>query len=267
MTVVFWAALGIPLAAQVLLLKPDYSTASITSAAGTRQDRITPNGIFTIYGTNLSTFTWAIRAQDLRNGTLPTATPNGEVYVQVQGLRVPLFFVSPTQINALFPPDMDPGTWSLRVFRDLVSGPTVVLNVGGEAPEIFRIDKTYAAATHADGSVVTAENPAKAEEIVVIYGTGWGPTQTKERNTVVPTVPTEVKRRAEYRVRVDGVELEAGAVFYLGVTPGYAGLYQMNVRLPGRVGENPTVEIGVGENWSEAGSRLFVRKSATEGSP
>lgn len=259
--------MGIPLAAQVLLLKPDYSAASITSAAGTRGDRLAVNGILTIYGSNLSTFSWAIREQDLHSGSLPLTTPNGEVYVQVQGLRLPLFFVSPSQINALIPPDMEPGVGNLRVIRSLVSGPTVAVKIAGEAPEVFRIEQTFAAATHADGSVVSRANPAQTGEVVVIYGTGWGAVQVKERNTLVPTLPLEVKRRGEYRVRVDGVEVEAGTIYYVGVTPGFAGLYQVNLRLPLGLGENPTIEIGVGEDWSEAGTRLYVRKGATLPTP
>lgn len=265
--VFFWAALGIPLAAQVLLLKPDYSAASITSAAGTRGDRLAVNGILTIYGSNLSTFSWAIREQDLRSGSLPLATPNGEVYVQMQGLRLPLFFVSPTQINALMPPDMEPGVGNLRVFRSLVSGPAVAVKIAGEAPEIFRIEQNFVAATHVDGSIVSAANPAKAGEIVVIYGTGWGAVQVKERNTLVPTLPSELKRRGEYRVRMNGAEVEAGSIYYVGVTPGFAGLYQVNLRLPERLSENPTIEIGVADDWSEGGTRLYVRKGATEPTP
>lgn len=267
LTVVFWAALGFPLAAQVLLLKPEYSAASITSAAGTRPGRLAPNSILTIYGVNLSLFSWAIREQDLHSSTLPTATPNGEVYVQVQGLRIPLFFVSPTQVNALLPADFDPGLVNLRLFRDLVSGPTVALTIATEAPEIFRVDKIFAAATHADGSIVTGQNPGQSGEIVVLYGTGLGAVQLKERNTLVPTLPSEVKRRADYRVRIDGVELDPGSIFYVGVTPGFAGLYQANLRLPANLNENPAIEIGIGDNWSETGTRFYARKSATEPVP
>ncbi|WP_031495192.1 hypothetical protein [Bryobacter aggregatus] len=255
------AVLSSTLAAQSLLLKPDYSGNSITSAAALRPGRIAPNTLLTIYGENLSHFSWAIREQDLHSPTLPTTTPNGEVYVQVQGLRLPLYFVSPKQINVLLPADFDPGTANLRVFRDLVSGPTVAIAIQGESPELFRGEGPFAAATHADGSIITPSNPAAPGEIIVLYGTGFGAIQVKERNTLVPTLPAEVKRRTEYRARVDGVEIDSNSIFYVGVTPGYAGLYQMNLRLPGQLGDDPILEIGIGGNWSDPGTRLNVRSN------
>ena len=258
-----WAVVGQPITAQSLLLRPEYSTASIANAAGTLPGRLAPNTIFTIYGTNLSNFRWAIRPEDLLTNRLPTSTPNGEVFVQLQGLRLPLFFVSPGQINALVPADFLPGDLNLQVYRDLTRGPEATVTVREEAPEIFRLETDFAAATHADGRVVTAELPAEADEIIVVYGTGFGPLKSFGVNLAVPDRAIEVKRLADYRVRIDGEELAAAAVQYVGVTPGFAGLYQVNVRLPKQLGLNVRFEIGVDGNWSGSGVRLFTRKSAT----
>jgi uncharacterized protein (TIGR03437 family) len=259
--VVLWAVAGIPAAAQSLLLRPEYSSASVASAASNRAGRIAPNTIISIYGANLSLFTWAISPQELLRGFLPTATTGGAVYVQLQGRRLPLFYVSPQQINALVPADVLPGVRGLEVYRELVAGPEVSLVVDREAPELFRMPDGMVAATHVDGRVVTADTPAEPGEFVVVYGTGFGALKVSEVGVVVPTRPSEVVRAREYRVRIDGQELAAGAIYYVGVTPGFAGLYQMNVRMPSSLPENPRIEIGVGDNWSASDLRIAARKT------
>jgi uncharacterized protein (TIGR03437 family) len=49
-------------------------------------------------------------------------------------------------------------------------------------------------------------------------------------------------------------------VFYVGVTPGYGGLYQVNLILPDSVGENPEVILSIGGQSSQPGVRLSVRR-------
>lgn len=260
---ILWAVAHLPATAQTLLLRPEYSEASITSAAANQSGRLAPNTIISIYGKNLAFSTWAISPQELLQGYLPTATPGGGVYVQLQGRRLPLFFVSPQQINALIPPDVLPGARNITVFRDLVEGPTVTLRVAAESPEFFRMPDGVAAATHADGRVVGKEAPADPDEIVVVYGTGFGTLRVTEAGVVVPTRPSEVIRARDYRVRIDGELQPENAIYYVGVTPGFAGLYQANIRMPHHLSDNPRIEIGLGDNWSAADLRIAARKSAT----
>jgi len=255
--------MGLPVTAQILLQRPEYSEASIASAASNRAGRLAPNTIVTIYGNNLSFITWAISPQELLNQSLPTTTPREEVAVRIQGRRMPLFYVSPKQINALIPADILPGERSLQVYRELVAGPAVALRIDGEAPEFFQMQGGFVAATHADGRVVNAESPAEAGHVVVIYGTGFGVLRVAEQGVVVPTRPSEVIRSREYRVKIDGVELPAESVLYVGVTPGFAGLSQVNLRLPTTLAENVKIQTGLNENWSSGEVRLFTRKSAT----
>lgn len=260
----FGAVAGQPVTAQSLLLRPEYTESSIASTASTRAGRLAPNTVFTIYGTDLSFITWAVSPQEIVNQNMPTSTPRGEVYVQLQGRRIPLFFVSPKQINALIPADVLPGDRTIRVFRDLVGGPTVTVRVEAEAPEFFRVATGFAAATHADGRVITAESPAEEDEIVVVYGTGFGAIGAMESWVLAPSRPAQVLRARDYRIRIEGEELPSDALLYIGATPFYAGLFQANLRLPKAVGENVRIEIGVGGNWSGPDLRLNSKKTATQ---
>lgn len=258
-----WAVIGEPVATQSLLTRPEYSEASITSAAGGEAGRIAPNSIISLYGKNLSQIVWAISPQDLSRGILPTATPFDAVYLQIQDRRIPLFYVSPTQINALIPPDVLPGMRRIQLSRDLLAGPVVTIAVAPEAPELFRMPEGFVAATHADGRVVTVEHPAEADEVIVAYGTGFGPLRFVEQGVLVPTRASEVVRAREFRVRLNGEELPGEALLYVGVTPGFAGLYQVNLRMPRVLEEHPRIEMGVGGNWSTGQLRVAARKSAT----
>jgi len=258
-----WAATGLPVAAQSLILRPEYSAGSIVNAASGKPGRIAPNTIISIYGTNLALSSWAISPQELLSGYLPTSTPFGSVYVRLLGNRLPLFYVSPQQINALMPANLLPGMRNVEVYRELVSGPLVSVLVQAEAPELFRVEEGFVAATHADGRVVTEESPAEEGEVIVMYGTGFGPLKVVEEGVVVPRRASEVARAREYRIRINSEEQPQQAILYVGVTPGFAGLYQMNVKLPKPLTENPKVEIGVGANWSADDLRVRTRKSAT----
>ncbi len=260
---ILWAEIGNPVSAQSLLLNPEYSPASIVSAAGGRPGRIAPNAIVSIYGSHLSLSLWGISPQELTSGMLPTSTPGGDVQVRVNGTRVPLFYVSPQQINALIPPDVLPGVREIQVYRGTVRGPAVNVRMENEAPELFRIAPTFVAATHTDGRVVSPEEPAEEGEVIVIYGTGFGPLRVVEHGVLVPTRASEVARARDYRVRLDGEELPVQSILYVGVTPGFAGLYQLNLRVPTPLGSNPRIEIGLSGVWSAEDLRIQTRKSAT----
>jgi uncharacterized protein (TIGR03437 family) len=62
-------------------------------------------------------------------------------------------------------------------------------------------------------------------------------------------------------VTLGGVTLRAQDVLYAGVTPGSAGLYQVNLRIPEGTpdGEQPVV-IKVGSASSPTGPYLLIRR-------
>jgi uncharacterized protein (TIGR03437 family) len=150
----------------------------------------------------------------------------------------PLFFVSPEQINYLVPPETSDGVASVEIIH---GGNTMALGVSeiaGVSPALFtadgsgsgppaaallRIDPAGAASYEAIASLDPATNRfallpisfgAEGEEIfLLLYGTG-----------------------VRGRSHLDAVRCaigEVGAeVTYAGEAPGYAGLDQLNVRLP-----------------------------------
>ena len=70
-------------------------------------------------------------------------------------------------------------------------------------------------------------------------------------------------KREEFQVVLDGRAL-SGGVAYVGVAPGFGGLYQVNLTLPDWVGPNPEVRIFCGDAASPAGIRIPVGTGQAE---
>ncbi len=250
LTVVWGAAMVSSVAAQSLLFPPQYTADSIVNAASQTVQRASPNTILTIYGQDLAFTPWAISPRELLNPSLPTAPPLEDVAVSIDNVRMPLFFVSPTQINVLVHPSRAPGLRTLVVSRGLVRGPAIRIQLTAETPELFRMPAGHAAATHADGAILDEARPAEPGEVIVLYGTGFGPLRQQDLSVIVPVRPIEVSRAAAFRVRLNGEELPRENILYVGVTPGFAGLYQLNLRLPAELPANPNIQVGLDGNWS-----------------
>jgi uncharacterized protein (TIGR03437 family) len=48
-------------------------------------------------------------------------------------------------------------------------------------------------------------------------------------------------------------------MFYAGMTPGFAGLYQVNFFLPNPCPPNPQIQLAIGQQISAAGIMLAVQ--------
>ena len=242
---------GFPLWAAGAGTAPSYSAASIVNSASNKAGVVTPNGLVTIYGTNLAYSTYAVTAAEVAlSGSLPTAAAGVRVYIG--GAQAFLYYVSPTQINALLPAKLPEGDLELWVFRESTIGEKVKVKVVDAAPALFPTGQQTVIATHADGSLITAENPARAEEIIVLYAVGLGRTVPDVISGCPPTTAIPIRRRSEFRVRVAGEDLEDSMILYAGVAPGFAGLYQVNVRLPATLPANPDIQLAIADQPSAA---------------
>jgi uncharacterized protein (TIGR03437 family) len=222
---------------------PSISPAGIVNAAGATPDgSVAPGSIITIYGQNL--------AGALQLGpTNPLAQTIGNVTVTVNSMLMPLMFVSPGQINAQVPMELAPGTYTLTVNwlgQAPVSG---TFTVSRDAPGIFIQDNAQniplAAALHQDGSLITLASPARRNEIVSLYGTGFGPyNQPVADGFPPPMTPL-------YPV-TDAVTVSAGSApfpaTWAGAAPGIAGVaiaqFQIGSSIPSSTNVNIVINVG-----------------------
>jgi uncharacterized protein (TIGR03437 family) len=176
--------------------------------------QLAPGEFISIFGANLSTTT----ASD---PNLPTGL--GGVQVLVNGSPAAVRYVSPGQVNAVLPLGIDTGIASIQVVNSFGTSNTVTNYVGLSQPGIFNSATSAPAIFHADGTIVSAANPAVAGEELAIYLTGLGLLESSGNATYLPYMS----------VGFSGV---AATIDYAGIEPGTplavgAG-YQMNVTVP-----------------------------------
>jgi uncharacterized protein (TIGR03437 family) len=238
---------------------PSYSTQSIVNSATQTVEALAPNTIATIYGTNLA-FSTSSAAGALSGSTLPSSLAGVTVYVN--GLFGHLFFVSPTQINFLIPYELTPGMVTIAVARQGAAGPSVKVQLNSTSPGLFPWNGNYAIATHLSGALVSPDAPAVAEEIIVIYAAGLGRVSPDTTSGRLVTSAAVVLASAKLQVMLAGVALPAANVLYAGLAPGFAGLYQINLRLPDSLPLNPEIRITIAGQTSPALIQLPARESA-----
>jgi uncharacterized protein (TIGR03437 family) len=238
---VVWCMLGAD--KPVPRVAPLYSTASIVNAADNQSGQLAPNAIGTIYGTNLAYSTAALTQDDIHGGVLPIMLGDSETTVLVDNSPAALFYVSPTQINFLVPPNLLPGPVSVYVDVDSWRGPLIQLTLAPAAPGLFQLDVHNVVATHADGSVLTPSSPAKPGDVVVLWATGLGQTAPPPENFQLPMAAAPLAVGANLSILLDGVEVSPSAIDYAGQAPGFAGLYQINFTLPTSTGTNPEIRL------------------------
>jgi uncharacterized protein (TIGR03437 family) len=234
---------------------PSYSTASIVNAASNISGALAPNTIATVYGTELAYVTKALSGDEVTT-RLPTAIGGTGVRVLVGGILAGLYYVSPGQVNFLVPAVLVAGPSEVVILLDGRPGPTVRTTIQAAAPALFLQEVGWAVATRPDGSIVSKESPARPGDVIVLYGTGFGQTARPLSDGLIPRAAAEIERASEAKVMIAGKALERAAAFYIGVTPGFAGLYQINLRVPPDVGENPEIAIEIAGQSSPPGVRL-----------
>jgi uncharacterized protein (TIGR03437 family) len=183
-----------------------------------------PGGLISIYGGNMA------RVPTDLSGWLATTLPaslNG-IDVTIGGKSAALLFVSDGQINAQVPADVSAGGQPLIVRSSGTASSAFNLNVAATAPGIFTYPGGAIAVKNSDFSLIGANNPATAGDIIVIYCTGLGQT-TPQVPTGALASATQLSSTGPVAVTIGG---QAATVIYSIASPGYAGLYQVAARVP-----------------------------------
>jgi uncharacterized protein (TIGR03437 family) len=231
---------------------PYYTADSIANTAASVAGFYAPDTFITIYGQNLAYVTRQVTIDDIHGGLLPTVLIGTGVRVLVSQIEANIYYVSPTQVNLLVPPLLVAGPATVQLVIDGLAGPPVNITLGPAAPALFQSDARMIVATHLDGSVITAASPAHGGEIVVLYASGLGPTAPPAIKDQVPKAAAPLVQMSDFRVLVNGVAVDPSRILYAGVAPGYAGLFQINVKLPDDAAPNPEIRIGCGDQLSPA---------------
>lgn len=249
-------ALPLQLAADINPPAITYSTASIVNAASYSADALAPNTIASIYGTNLAYGVAAVSPGDMQGGGLPTQL--GGVSVYFDGLPAGLYYVSPLQINLLVPNLLIPGVLQVVVARNGFAGPSVPVTLNLTGPALFADAAGNAIAQHLDGTLVSMSLPAQPGEWVVLYAEGLGRTVPDEDSYLPSAVAAPIVGLAQFSLTINGAAIPGSAIYYAGITPGCAGLYQINVQLPADAPPTPQIRISIGTAVSAGQTQLPI---------
>ncbi len=191
--------------------------------------------------------------------TLPLPTSMQAIEVLLNGTPLPLFFVSPTQINLLVPNNAPTsGSADLQVLRTdngQTLGDTTVL-MTTVAPGIFTFSGTgkgQAAAVNPDGTNNGPSNAISRGQVLVVYGTGLGNIAgaPNDGSAVASATPTTNTTTAA----INGIDCP---VQYSGLAPELVGVWQVNLLVSQSV--PPT------QNLTNRTSELIVQLESTPSS-
>jgi uncharacterized protein (TIGR03437 family) len=213
---------------------------------------ISPGGLATIFGSAFAPpgTARAVQGSDLVNGTLPVSLAG--TCVDLDGKAGYLTFVSPGQINFQVPAVAVDALVNVRVIancggpnelrssaapvRSAAASPEFlywVKNANGSNPVVAvnAVTGDYVGASGLIPGLTFA--PARSGDILTIYGVSFGPTAPAFAPGVAPGSTAATLNAAS--VMLGAVALNPEDVLYAGVSPGIAGLYQVNIRVPGNV--------------------------------
>jgi len=178
----------------------------------------------------------------------PLPTQLADTKVLVNNSAAPLFYTSYGQLAFQMPVTTPAGTAMVQVQRtDGSLSNSVSVNVAAAAPKLLLIyGGPYGAIVNQDGSLplpsgystsAFAAHPAHAGDTLTMYAIGLGPTNPSVgTGQPAPSSPPYAPLVATAQVNFGNNPFAPEIIpLYAGLTPTYAGLYQVNVTIPSGV--------------------------------
>ncbi|MBL8228615.1 MAG: hypothetical protein JNL98_09060 [Bryobacterales bacterium] len=194
--------------------------------AADQSGAVAPGALVSIFGTDLSPINQASQQ-------MPLPTALGESCLTVNGVPVPVVFVSQSQINGQIPFQVDGNVQMVLRTPGGVSD-NFNLTILPNAPGIFRngvagnVVDLPAVFRNSNGLLVTPTNPVRRGDTISIYLTGLGRTSPAvEAGVPAPGDPL-ASVIVPPVVSIGNVEIP---VEFAGLVPGSVGVYQVNARV------------------------------------
>lgn len=186
-----------------------------------------PGSLVSIFGSNLS-------PANQVTSVLPLPTALGESCLTVNGQPVPMIFVSPSQINAQLPYQIE-GNVTLILRTPGGVSDNFNLTLLPNAPSIFRTSVAGLGAgvptivRARNQELVTLSNPIHRDDTITIYLTGLGNTLPAIEAGVPASSSPSPTAVVPPSVRIGNEEL---TIEFAGLAPGQVGVYQINAYVP-----------------------------------
>lgn len=241
---------------------PRLTAAGIVNAASFAGGPISPGEIVTLFGSGLGPT--ALTPLELTPDGQGIATSLAGARILFDGVPAPLIYVSDAQVSAIVPYAVA-GRSSTNVEAEFggVRSSAVAMRVVSASPALFTLDASGrgpGAILNQNGTVNSPGNPARAGEVVILFGTGEGVLNPQPADgRLIPGVEPLPRPRAPIQVLIGG---QPARVLYAGGAPGLvAGLIQINVELASTTprGDSVPVQFSAGEALSPDTVTLSIR--------
>jgi uncharacterized protein (TIGR03437 family) len=215
---------------RVRQLTPGATTVGLMVNAFGNIKVLAENTWMVIKGTDLAPDTRAWEASDFINGQMPTSLDG--VSVTLNGTSAYVYYISPTQVNVLTPPNLAAGEVSVQVDNNGNKSAVAYVQAQQYSPTFFEFGAgPYVVGVHLNGTDIGPTSlypglttPAQPGETVVLFANGFGATSaaivsgSSSQSGNLPALPV---------VTIGGI---TATVQFAGlVSP---GLYQFNVVVP-----------------------------------
>jgi uncharacterized protein (TIGR03437 family) len=210
---------------------------------------VAPGAIIAVFGRNLA------RGQNSAS-RVPLDTTLGGAALNIGGRDAPLFFSSDGQINAQLPFELTANTRHSAVVKTRLEATgsetfavPETITVTASQPGIFTTNQQgtgQGAIRDAQGRLVDTAAPAAAGDIVQVYCTGLGTTQPAiASGQAAPSAEPLARVTLPVTATIGG---KSAVVHYAGLAPGFVGLYQVNVQIPGGITPGSAVPLVLTQN-------------------
>jgi uncharacterized protein (TIGR03437 family) len=210
---------------------PVLNAGGIVSAASFLPSAIpSPGEIVSIFGVNLADGPEA-------DTQFPLPTEMQNAFILIGSEKIPLLYVSATQINAVVPYDLVGGTAYQAIARhgNRLSAPQRIAMAAAD-PAVFTPSGNGQGQGYIyiePGQILAGSStPATAGDVLTMFCTGLGSvTQPVTAGSAAPSNPLAYTANT-VSVTIGG---QPATVPFAGLAPGYAGLYQINAKVPSGV--------------------------------
>jgi uncharacterized protein (TIGR03437 family) len=205
------------LAVYGLLGSPAVNSGGIVNAASYQPGPVAPGSYITLFGQNL--------AQTVATASYPLPTTLAGTSLTIDGVPAPLYYVSPTQIDAQVPFATASGTATAILTAGGVPLPAVTFTVQPTAPGLF-----------------TSGATASVGDVITVYGTGQGMVDTPIADGVrAPDSPVGIT--APVAATLGG---QPAAVSTATLVPRLAGVFQVSIQIPNLTPGNYPLVVTIG---------------------
>ncbi|PWU09449.1 MAG: hypothetical protein C5B51_06225 [Terriglobia bacterium] len=214
---------------------------------------VAPGGLISIFGSQMSPVNMA-------TSEIPLPKALGESCLTVNGVPMPIIFVSASQINGQLPFNVDgSATMTLRTPGGISDN--FYFGIQPAAPSIFRsgsagpVTGLATVLRAVNNQLVTPSNPLHPGDEITIYATGLGRTSPPvDSGLPAPSDPLPAAIIVP-SVTLGGVAMN---ISYAGLTPGEVGVYQINATVPPKAPQGMDIPLVVSQGGASTSLSLRV---------